>query len=133
MPELHQVVQVPLQFFGRTPDARRAGDNAHSARNFERANCLTELVALFALHPSRYAAAAGVVRHEHKVATGQRYVGCERGAFAAAFVLVDLDDQFLALAELFLHPTAAGFFAVVAVAARTGGDLETVSRDFLER
>src|SRR5207302_8646848 len=62
MPELHQVVQVPLQFFGRTPDARRAGDNAHSARNFERADCLTELVAFFALHPPRYAAAAWVVR-----------------------------------------------------------------------
>src|SRR5207253_3310266 len=106
-------------FFGRTPDARRAGDNAHSARNFELADGLAQFVAFFALNPSRYAAATWVVRHEHKVAPGERNVRRKRGAFVAAFILVDLDDELLALAELFLQAAPAGFFAVVVFCART--------------
>ena len=32
VPQLQQVVQVPLQLFGRAADARGAGDDAHALR-----------------------------------------------------------------------------------------------------
>ena len=60
---------------------------------------VAQLVAVLALHAARYAAAARVVRHEHEIAAGETDEGGESGAFVAALVLVDLDDQLLAFLE----------------------------------
>ena len=105
-PELHQVVQVPLQLLGVAADARGARDDAHALRHVEAGDGVAQLVALLALDAARDAAAARVVRHQHEVAAGERDVGRERGALVAALVLVDLDDQLHAFAELVLDAAA---------------------------
>src|SRR5262249_52442272 len=84
---------------------------------------------------TRYAAAAGVVRHQHEIAAGERDVGRERRALVAAFVLVDLDDQLHAFAELVLHAaaTAAVVFVVVTAVVAAAASLHVLARDLLER
>src|SRR6185437_8049353 len=135
-PELHQVVEIPLQLFGGSADSGGARNDAHAARHVERGNGFTKLVALFSFDPARHAAAARVVRHQHEIAAGERNVGRERGAFAAALVLVDLHDQLLPFAELILYARARFALAVVAVAVAVGGAarrFEELPGDFLER
>ena len=56
-------------------------------------------VAILALDAARHAAGAGVVRHQHDEPAGQADVGSERRALGAAFLLIDLDDDFLAFAQ----------------------------------
>jgi hypothetical protein len=71
----------------------------------------------------RDAAAARVVGHQDEITPGERDVGRERRALVAAFVLVDLDDQLVALAQMVLRPAAS-----IAVTAA-----QVLPRDFLER
>ena len=111
-PQLHQVVQVPLQLFGAAADAGRAGDDAHALRHVEAADRVAQLVALLAFDAARHAAAARIVRHQHEIAAGERDVGRERRALVAALVLVDLDDQLHAFLELILDAAAAAAVAV---------------------
>ena len=124
VPQLHQVVQVPLQLFGRAADAGGARDDAHALRHVEAVDRVAQLVALLAFDAARHAAAARVVRHQDEVASRERDVRGQRGALVAALVLVDLDDQLLAFLELVLDPRLAGVGVAVA---------EVVARDFLER
>ena len=103
-------------------------------RHVERRNRFAQLVAFFALDAARYAAAARIVRHQHEVAAGERDVSRERRALVAALVLVDLDDQFLAFAQLILDAGARIAIAVLAVAfGGTAAGLQILTRDFLER
>ena len=122
LPELQQVVEVPLQLFERAADAGGARDHAHAVRHLELVDRVAQLVAVLALDAARDAAAARIVRHQHQIAAGQRDVGRQRRALVAALVLVDLDDEFLAFLELILDAAAAA----VAVA-------QVLARDFLER
>ena len=122
-PQLEQVVEVPLQFFGGAADRRGARDHAHAGRDFELVHGIAQFGALVTLDPARHATATRVVGHQHEVAAGQRDVGGERRALVAAFVLFHLDDQFLAFAQGFLDRRLAGI--------DTG--LEVAAGDFLER
>jgi len=61
--------------------------------------------------------------HQNKISSCQRNKRRERGPLGAALVLLDLDDQLLALAQRILDAGAADVDAVLEVAAR----------DFLER
>ena len=109
LPELEQVVQVPLQLFKRAADARGTSDHAHPIRDLELADRVAQLIALFALDPARYAAATGVVRHQDQIPAGERNVSCKRSAFVTALVLIDLDDQLATFLELVLNAAAAAF------------------------
>ncbi len=122
-PQLEQVVEVPLQLFGAAADAGGAGDDAHALRQLELVHRLAQLLPVLALDAARDAAAARVVGHQHQVAAGQRDERGQRRALVAAFLLLDLDDQFLALGKGFLDGRAADVDAGPEVAAR----------DFLER
>src|SRR5216117_2732929 len=106
-PELEQVVEIPLQLFVRAADAGGAADDAHSGRNVELVHDLAQLVAIFALHAARHAAAARIVRHQYEVASGETDEGRERRALVAALVLLDLDDQLLAFGKRVLDARAA--------------------------
>ncbi len=132
-PQLHQVVQVPLQLFGAPADARGARDDAHALRHVEPADGVAQLVALLALDAARHAAAARIVRHQHEVAAGERNVGRERRALVAALVLVDLDDQLHAFPELVLDAPATGAFAFVGFVVGAAAALQILARDLLER
>ena len=122
-PQLQQVVQVPLQLFGVAADAGGAGDQAHAGGHFELIHRFAQLGAIVAFDPARHTAATRIVRHQHQVAAGQRNEGGQRGALAATFILVDLDDQFLADVQRVLD----------AGAARLQIRLEVDLGDFLER
>ena len=105
-PQLQQVVEVPLQLFERAPEAGGAADDAHARRDFEAGDEVAQLVALLALDAARHAAAARVVGHQDQVAAGQADERGERSALVAALVLVDLDDELLALAHHVLDARA---------------------------
>ncbi|MCY1277542.1 hypothetical protein D9M70_262410 [compost metagenome] len=120
-PELQQVVEVPLQLFGAAAEARGAHDQAHVARHVQAVQGFAQFVALFAFDAAGNAAGARVVRHQHQVAAGEADEGGEGGALVAAFLFLDLDDDFLALAQ---HITD--------VDAPFGVLLEVFAGDFLE-
>ena len=101
-PQLHQVVQVPLQFFDGAADAGGAGDHRHALRQVELVHGFAQFLALLAFDTARHAAAARVVRHQDQVAAGQRDEGGQCGALVAALFLLDLDHDFLAFLEGFL-------------------------------
>src|SRR5690606_40603476 len=73
---------------------------------------------------TRNATATRIVRHQHEITTGQRDEGGQCGAFVAAFVLVDLDDEFLAFLDDVLDAGAAAFGLSLV--------LEVAAGDFLE-
>ena len=122
-PQLHQVVEVPLQLFAVATDRCGAGDQAHAVRHLELIHDIAKLGPLVALDAARNATATRVVGHQHQIATGERDVGRQRRALGAALVLLDLDDQLLAFLECVLDA-----WSPLAVAA--GGEIRL--RDFLE-
>jgi hypothetical protein len=123
LPDLQQVIQVPLQLGGVAADAGGADDHAHVVGDVQRVQGFLEGGAVVALDPARDAAGGRRVRHQHHVAAGQ---GDERGqgrALVAALLLVHLHDDFLAFAQEFLH---AGL-------VRVDPGQEVVAGDFLQR
>ena len=123
MPQLQQVVQVPLQFLGRAADARGARDDRHARRQLELVHGVAQFLPVLALDAARNAAAARVVRHQHEVAARQRNEGGQCRALVAALFLLDLDQQFLAFAQRLLDAGAADVDPFA----------EVGSGDFLER
>ena len=121
-PKLHEVAHVPLQFLDRAADAGRAGDDAHAMGHFQLVDECPELVAVLALDAARNAAAAGIVRHQDEVASGEADEGGEGRALVAALVLLDLDDELLAFLERVLDARPADL----------GAFLEVALGDFLE-
>ena len=83
----------------RAADAGGAHDRAHAVGNLHLVERFAQLLAVLAFDAARHAAGAGVVRHEHEEAAGEADEGRERGALVAAFLLLDLDDDFLAFVE----------------------------------
>src|SRR5262245_46527131 len=122
-PQLQEVIQVPIQLFGGAPDRRRSADHAHSIRHRKLVDDFPQLVAIFALNPARDAAAARIVRHQYEVAAGQADEGGERRSLVAPLVLVDLDNELLALLDRVLDAGSADVHA----------RLEVSPCDFLER
>ena len=123
LPDLQQVIEVPLQFVGGAADAGGADDHAHFLGNGQRVHRFLQGGAVVTLDPARHAAGGGRVGHQHHVAAGQGDERGQGGALVAAFFLFDLHDHFLAFAQEFLQ---AGLVRVDA------GD-EVVAGDFLER
>src|SRR5450759_1197941 len=123
VPQLQQVIEVPGELFDGAADAGGARDHAHALRHLELIDGFAQFGAFLTLDAARHAAAARVVWHQHQVAACQADEGGECGAFGAALVLVDLDDQFLAFIERILDARAAD----------VGAFLEKSARDFLER
>ena len=122
LPELQEVVEVPLQFFERASYAGGTGDDAHPVRHFQLPDRVAQFVAIFTFDTTRDATSARIVGHQHQVAPGERDVRGEGSALVAAFVLVDLDDEFLPVLELILDAAATAVtFAQI------------LAGDFLER
>ena len=105
-----EIIEIPLQFFRRAPDARGAHDRAHAVGDHQIVHGFAHLIAIFALDAAGNAARAGIVRHEHQEAPRQADEGGESGAFVAALLLLHLHDEFLALLQeiLDVEPSARG-------------------------
>ena len=113
LPQLQQVVQVPLQLFDRAADAGGAGDQAHARRHLQPVHGLAQFLAILALDAARHATAARVVGHQHHIAAGQGDHRGQRGALVAAFFLLDLDDQLLALTDHVLDAQRLAAFGIL--------------------
>ena len=122
LPQLQQVTEIPLQLFAAASDGRRAGDQAHSRRHRQLVHHLAQFGSLGALDAARDAATARVVGHQHQIAAGEADEGGQGGTLVAPLILVDLDDQLLALTQRFLDRRPAGVHP----------GLEVGARDFLE-
>ena len=105
-----EIIEIPLQFFRRAPDAGGAHDRAHAVGDLQTVHGLAHLIAVFALDAARDAARAGIVRHQHQKTAGQTDEGGERGALVAALLLFDLHDELLAFLQKILdvEPAAGG-------------------------
>ncbi|EXI68594.1 MAG: hypothetical protein AW08_00906 [Candidatus Accumulibacter adjunctus] len=118
LPQLQQVIEIPLQLFAAASDGRRAGDQAHPRRHRQLVHHLAQLGPLATLDAARDAAAAWVVGHQYEVAAGEADEGGQGSALVAAFVLVHLDDQFLTFTQRFLDGRPTGVCAGLEVGAR---------------
>jgi hypothetical protein len=116
-PQLHQVVEVPLQFFRVATDSGSAGNQAHALRDVELVHGLAQLVAVLAFDAARDTAAAGIVGHQDQIAAGQGDEGGQGSTLVAALVLVHLDDKFLAFLEGFLDGRAVRLHAFPEIGA----------------
>ena len=123
VPELEQVVQVPLQFGRAAANAGGARNDGHAVGVLELVECFLQVGPVVAFDAARHAAAARVVGHQHDVAAGQRDERGEGGALVAALFLFHLHQQFLAFADGILDAGAAGGNA----------GLEKLAGNFLER
>ncbi|PMQ17004.1 hypothetical protein JaAD80_07785 [Janthinobacterium sp. AD80] len=101
-PQLHQVIQVPLQFIDVAADAGGAGDHGHASWQVQFIHGFAQFLALFTFHAARYATTTRVVRHQHQVAAGQGNKRGQGGALVAALFFFHLDHDFLAFAQRFL-------------------------------
>ena len=123
VPQLEHVVQVPLELGRAAADAGGTRDEAHALRVLELVEVFLELFTVFALDATADATAARVVRHQHQVAAGQRHERGQCRTLVAALFLLDLHQEFLAVADRILD---AGGLDVDAFAEIGAGD-------FLER
>ena len=117
-PELGEVVEVPLQLLDALAHPGGTDDEPHVLGDLELAHGVAQLGAVITLDAPRDAPRAGVVGHEHQVASGQGDEGGEGGALVAALLLVDLNDDLPALAQGILDidpgPGLVGLVAEVA-------------------
>ena len=95
-PQLHQVIQIPLQVFRLAADTRGANDQAHRVGDFKLAQRIMDQLAILAGDLAGDAAGARTVRHQHQVASGEADEGRQCRTLGAALFLLDLDDDFKA-------------------------------------
>jgi len=110
MPQLQAKVPTLRRWASRIAvavDAGRAHDDAHAVRDLEIREDLAEGLPVLALDAPRDAAGARVVGHQHKIASGDAQERGQRGTLVAAFLLLDLDDEFLAFVDDVLNVDAA--------------------------
>ena len=115
---MHQIVQVPLQLRRGATDAGSTRDDAHARGQFQLIHRIAQFLPIFALDAARYPTAAGIVGHQHQVATGQRDERRQGGALVAALLLFDLDGEFLAFLDRVLDACRARVDAVAKILAR---------------
>src|SRR5471032_425953 len=116
-PQLHQVIQVPLQLVDVAADAGGAGDHRHAWRQVQLVHGFAQFLALFTFDAAGHPTTARVVRHQDQIAAGQRNEGGQGGALVAALFLFDLDHDFLAFAQRFLDGGGAHVDAFAEVGA----------------
>ncbi len=117
-PQLHQIIQVPLQFINVASNAGRACNYRHAGWQVQLVHCFAQFLTVLPFNAARYTAATGIVRHQNQIASGQRNERGQCGPFVAALFLLDLDHDFLAFAQRILDRRIADIDAFLEVAAR---------------
>ena len=116
-PQLHQIIEIPLQFFGIAADGCGAGNQAHALRYLQLVHDIAQLGALVTLDPARNATSSRVVGHQYQITTGQTDKGSQRGTLVSALVLINLNNQFLTLAQRLFNGRAIGLNARLEIGA----------------
>ncbi len=99
LPQLQEVIEIPLQLFGFAAHAGGADDQAHFIGQLQLIHGIFQILPILALDAARNATGARIVRHQHQVTTGQADERGQGGALVATFFLVDLDDDGLAFLD----------------------------------
>ena len=107
VPQVNQIIQVSLQFFGAAANTGRADDNAHFVRYGHAFHGFTQFGALVAFDAAGDAAGTWIVWHQYQVAASQGYLSGQCGTFVATLFFVDLNDDFLAFAQHIFDVDAA--------------------------
>ena len=103
LPQPHQIFVVALDLRLGAVGTGRAQDDAHAARHVELAHDILQPLAVGRIGDlARDAAATRRVRHQHRIATGQRQIGGQGRALVAALFLDDLHQQDLPTLDDFL-------------------------------
>ena len=103
LPEPQQIFEVALDLALGAVGAGGAQDDAHALRHFELGGDRLQALAVERRGDlARDAAAARRVRHQHRIAAGEREIGGERRALVAALLLDDLHQQHLPALDHFL-------------------------------
>ena len=120
-PHPDQIFEVALDFRLGARGAGGAQDDAHALGHVEILHHFLEPRAVLRRGDlAADAAAARGVRHQHRIAAGQRQIGGQRGALVAALFLDDLHQHHLAALDDFLD---------LVLAARTEGALRHFFHD----
>ena len=107
LPDLAQVIHIPLQFLGTLAYPCGAHDNPHVIRDTEMAHRIADLATIITLDAARYTTGAGVIGHQYQIAPRQADEGGQGRALVATFFLVDLDNDFLSFTQNLLDIDAA--------------------------
>ena len=103
LPQPQQIFEVALDLHLGAARARGAQDHAHAFRHFEVLRDLLEAAAVLRVGDlAADAAAARGVRHQHRIAAGERQIGGQRRALGAALLLDDLHQHDLPALDDFL-------------------------------
>ena len=112
-PQLEQVIQIPLQFFGAAAKSGSTDNHAHFFRQLQRVQGIFQFLTLFAFNAAGDTASTRVVGHQYQIAAGQADKGGQGSALVTTFFLVDLNNDFHAFTDHILDvDPAAGIFAV---------------------
>ena len=104
LPQPQQIFEVAFDLGLGAAGAGGAQDHAHALRHFQFLGDFLQPVAVFARGDlARNAAAAGGVRHQHRIAAGEREIGGERRALGAALFLDHLHQHDLAALDHLLN------------------------------
>jgi hypothetical protein len=129
----HQIFVVALDLGLGAVGAGGAQDHAHALRHFQVLDdFLQALAVLRAGDLARNAAATRGVRHQHRIAAGERQVGGQRRALVAALFLDDLHQQDLAALDDFLDLVLLGSFGFQKRLTIGKWDLIVIRMDFAE-
>lgn len=116
LPQAHQVFEVALDLDLGAVGTGGAQDDAHALRYFEAARDFLQALAVLQVGDlAGDAAAACGIRHQDRVAAGQRQVGRQRCALVAALFLGDLNQQDLATLDDFLDAILLARLADLAI------------------
>ena len=108
LPQLQQIIEIPLQLFGFASHAGGADDQAHLIGQLQLIHRIFQILPILALDAARDATGTGVVRHQHEISAGQADEGGQGRALVAALFLVDLDDDGLSFLDQLADPGLVG-------------------------
>src|SRR4029079_12055087 len=116
LPQAEEIFEIALDLGLGAAGAGGPKDDAHALRHFEIGGDLLQALAVGGRGDlPRNATAAGGIRHQDRIAAGERQVGGERRALVAALFLDDLDEEHLAALDDFLDLVLARAAAALAL------------------
>ena len=62
-PELHQIIQIPLQFVNIATNTCGTGNDGHAGRQIQLVHRIAQFLAIFTFNPTGYTATAWIVWH----------------------------------------------------------------------
>jgi len=71
VPELKQVIQIPLQFLRAPSNTCGTGDNRHASRYFQLVHRFTQFLTFFTFDAAGNTASARIVRHQNQITASQ--------------------------------------------------------------